>query len=75
MKYNYNTNEPVLTVLSVEAENIDDAINKIRKKMIWKLAKFKDFAIEIYFGDRTKLSFDDLKNKDLYRIIYPKLIK
>lgn len=75
MKYNYNTNEPVLTVLSIEAENIDDAINKIRKKMIWELAKLKDFAIEIYFGDRTKLSFDDLKNKDLYRIIYPKLVK
>lgn len=75
MKYNYNTDEPVLTVLSIEAENIDDAINKIRKKMIWKLAKLKDFAIEIYFGDRTKLSFDDLKNKDLYRIIYPKLVK
>ena len=75
MKYNYNTDESFLTVLSVEASNIDEAINKIRKKMIWKLAKLKDFAIEIYFGDRTKLSFDDLKNKDLYRIIYPKLVK
>lgn len=75
MKYNYNTDEPVLTVFSIEAENIDDAINKIRKKMIWKLAKLKDFAIEIYFGDRTKIYFDDLKNKYLYRIIYPKLVK
>lgn len=75
MKYNYNTDESVLTVLSVEASNIDEAINKISKKMVWKLAKLKDFAIEIYLGERTKLSFDDLKNKDLYRKVFPKLIK
>ena len=75
MKYNYNTDESFLTVLSVEASNIDDAINKIRKKMVWKLAKLKDLAIEIYLGERTKLSFEDLKNKDLYRKVFPKLIK
>lgn len=75
MKYNYNTDESVLTVLSVEASNIDEAINKISKKMVWKLAKLKDFAIEIYLGERTKLSFADLKNKDLYRKVFPKLIK
>ena len=75
MKYNYNTDESVLTVLSVEASNIDEAINKISKKMVWKLAKLKDFSIEIYLGERTKLSFDDLKNKDLYRKVFPKLIK
>lgn len=75
MKYNYNTDEHTLTVLSVEANNIEEAINKISKKMVWKLAKLKDFAIEIYLGERTKLSFDDLKNKDLYRKVFPKLIK
>lgn len=72
MTYNYNTDSPVLTVHTVEAENIHDAISKIRHRMIWKMAKIKDMAIEIYLGERAKLSFEDLSNKEKYIIIYPK---
>lgn len=72
MRYYYNIDEPILTTLSIDAKDMDDAIAKIRHLMIWKLAKYRDEAIEIYTKDRCSLTFEELGNPEIYRKIFPK---
>lgn len=75
MEYYYNIDNHVLVVSKVEANNMDDAIKKISRKLLWKMAKHEDLAIEIYTKKRNELSFDELKDKNMYVKVFPKYYK
>lgn len=75
MEYYYNIDNHVLVVSKVEANSMDDAIKKISRKLLWKMAKHEDLAIEIYTKKKNELSFDELKDKNMYVKVFPKYYK
>lgn len=74
-KWEIETPSPYSCAIRIEAENIKDAIKKISKKIGWQTAKRKELPIEVWEGDRAKLTVADLNDKNKYMRIYPKYFK